>query len=142
MILRRGSPLARAEVVLGPRLGGWHAAPAAPTAQREQRQSQRSRRRWASSSSALAASLADVEAAAARVAPYAHRTPVLTCSSLDALTPAGGSALHFKCELFQKTGAFKIRGATSRRRDCHFTGIPSPSILLTHRLKGERGAAQ
>jgi len=51
---------------------------------------------------------ADVEAAARRAAPYIHRTPVLTSSFLNALT---GAELFFKCENFQKAGAFKVRGA-------------------------------
>jgi threonine dehydratase len=49
-------------------------------------------------------------AAHARIAPRIHRTPVLTSSSLDALT---GGQLFFKCDNFQKTGSFKIRGATN-----------------------------
>jgi threonine dehydratase len=52
--------------------------------------------------------LADVQAAAARIKPYAHRTPVLTCSSLNQIVKA---QLFFKCENFQKAGAFKFRGA-------------------------------
>lgn len=52
--------------------------------------------------------LEDLRAAQARIAPHAHRTPVLTCSALDAAT---GARLHFKCENFQKVGAFKFRGA-------------------------------
>ncbi|MFP5510460.1 MAG: beta-hydroxyaspartate dehydratase BhcB [Alphaproteobacteria bacterium] len=50
----------------------------------------------------------DVIAAHARIAPYIHRTPVLTSTYLNALT---GADLHFKCENFQKAGAFKVRGA-------------------------------
>lgn len=50
----------------------------------------------------------DVLAAAARIAPHAHRTPVLRSRSLDALA---GAELHFKCENFQRIGAFKFRGA-------------------------------
>jgi len=50
----------------------------------------------------------DVKAAADRAAPYIHRTPVLTSSFLDRLT---GAELFFKCENFQKAGAFKVRGA-------------------------------
>lgn len=50
---------------------------------------------------------ADIEAAHARIVPYIHRTPVLTCRSIDALA---GCTLFFKCENFQKVGAFKIRG--------------------------------
>ena len=52
----------------------------------------------------------DVEAAHARIAPYIHRTPVLTSSYLNALT---GADLYFKCENFQKAGAFKARGASN-----------------------------
>jgi threonine dehydratase len=50
----------------------------------------------------------DVLAAHARIAPHIHRTPVLTSSYLDDLT---GAELFFKCENFQKAGAFKVRGA-------------------------------
>ncbi|HTT03462.1 MAG TPA: pyridoxal-phosphate dependent enzyme [Steroidobacteraceae bacterium] len=52
--------------------------------------------------------LADIRAAHARIAPFVHRTPILTSSSLDALL---GARLFFKCENFQKVGAFKARGA-------------------------------
>jgi threonine dehydratase len=52
----------------------------------------------------------DVLAAHARIAPYIHRTPILTSSYLDALT---GASLFFKCENFQKAGAFKVRGASN-----------------------------
>ena len=52
--------------------------------------------------------LADVEAAARRIAPYAVRTPVLSSAALDALA---GAALKFKCENLQHVGAFKFRGA-------------------------------
>ncbi len=46
----------------------------------------------------------------ARISPRIHRTPVLTSASLDAMTSA---RLYFKCENLQKTGSFKIRGATN-----------------------------
>lgn len=49
-----------------------------------------------------------IRAAAARIAPYAHRTPVLTSQSLD---KACGAKVFLKCENFQKIGAFKFRGA-------------------------------
>lgn len=55
-------------------------------------------------------SIDDVRAAAVRIASHVSRTPVLTSQSLDSL--AGGS-LFFKCENFQKAGAFKARGATN-----------------------------
>jgi threonine dehydratase len=50
---------------------------------------------------------ATIEAAANRIAPYIHNTPIMTCKSINALY---GLDLYFKCENFQKIGAFKIRG--------------------------------
>ena len=55
--------------------------------------------------------LEDVRAAAARIAPHVHRTPVLTSRTADAVA---GARLFFKCETFQRVGAFKARGAFSR----------------------------
>jgi threonine dehydratase len=52
----------------------------------------------------------DVVAAHERIAPYIHRTPVLTSTYLNELT---GAELFFKCENFQKAGAFKVRGASN-----------------------------
>jgi threonine dehydratase len=52
----------------------------------------------------------DMLAAHARIKPYIHRTPVLTSSYLNDLT---GADLFFKCENFQKAGAFKVRGASN-----------------------------
>ena len=54
--------------------------------------------------------LADIVAAHARIKPHIHRTPVLTSSYIDALAEA---ELFFKCENFQKAGAFKARGASN-----------------------------
>ena len=51
-----------------------------------------------------------IEQAHARIASRIHRTPVLTSTSLDAIT---GARLFFKCDNFQKTGSFKIRGASN-----------------------------
>jgi threonine dehydratase len=51
-----------------------------------------------------------IRAAHARIAPHIHRTPVLTSASFNALTCA---QLFFKCDNFQKTGSFKIRGASN-----------------------------
>jgi threonine dehydratase len=51
-----------------------------------------------------------IQQAHARIAPRIHRTPVLTSASLDAMT---GAQIFFKCENLQKTGSFKIRGATN-----------------------------
>jgi len=51
---------------------------------------------------------AQIQEAAARIAPYAVVTPVLRSAVLNALT---GADLHFKCENLQRGGAFKFRGA-------------------------------
>ncbi len=51
-----------------------------------------------------------IRAAHERIRPYVTRTPVLTSSGLD---EASGASLFFKCENFQKIGAFKARGATN-----------------------------
>ncbi len=50
----------------------------------------------------------EVEKAAARIKGVAHRTPVLTSRTADGMARA---QLFFKCENFQRTGAFKFRGA-------------------------------
>lgn len=50
----------------------------------------------------------DVLAATARIAPYVHRTPVLTSRTLNKMT---NTALFLKAENFQRVGAFKARGA-------------------------------
>ena len=52
----------------------------------------------------------DILKAAQRIKPYLHRTPVLTCSAIDEMV---GAKIFFKCENFQKAGAFKSRGATN-----------------------------
>jgi threonine dehydratase len=52
----------------------------------------------------------DVTEAHERIRPYIHRTPVLTSSFCNSLT---GAELFFKCENFQKAGAFKARGASN-----------------------------
>ena len=51
-----------------------------------------------------------IREAHARIAPRIHRTPVLTSQSLDAIAAA---QFFFKCDNFQKTGSFKIRGAAN-----------------------------
>jgi len=56
----------------------------------------------------LRPTLAEIQAAAERIRPYARETPVLTCQTLNKLT---GAELFFKCENFQRCGAFKFRGA-------------------------------
>ena len=52
----------------------------------------------------------DVEAAYLRVRSFVHRTPVLSSTLLNELA---GAKIFFKCENFQKTGAFKMRGAAN-----------------------------
>src|SRR2546430_8458799 len=53
-----------------------------------------------------------IRAAHERIRPYIHRTPVLTSERLNEASPAAAGLL-FKCENFQKIGAFKARGATN-----------------------------
>ena len=50
----------------------------------------------------------DMKDARKRVTPFIHRTPVLTSTFMNKLS---GAELFFKCENFQKAGAFKVRGA-------------------------------
>ena len=54
-----------------------------------------------------AASIDDIRAAAGRIKGIGHRTPILTSQTLDEMA---GRKLFFKCENFQKVGAFKLRG--------------------------------
>ncbi len=58
----------------------------------------------------LAVDYTDILAAAERVRPYIHRTPVLTSRRIDEIV---GANLFFKAEPLQKTGSFKARGATN-----------------------------
>lgn len=94
----------------------------------------------------LAATLDDIRAAAQRIAPFAHRTPVLTSRTLDAMS---GRSLWFKCELFQRVGAFKFRGAcnavmalddAAARRGVvtHSSGNHAQALALAARLRGIR----
>ncbi len=53
---------------------------------------------------------ADIAEAAERIRPFARKTPVFTCSAINTIT---GASLFFKCENFQKVGAFKFRGAAN-----------------------------
>jgi threonine dehydratase len=86
----------------------------------------------------------DLEAAAVRIRPFVHRTPVLTCSTIDALL---GASLFFKCENFQKVGAFKFRGATNAVRmltpgqvrrgvATHSSGNHAAALALAARVRG------
>lgn len=51
-----------------------------------------------------------IDQAAGRIAPYLHKTPLLTCNAINHMF---GGQIFFKCENFQKAGAFKSRGATN-----------------------------
>ncbi len=86
----------------------------------------------------------DIERAAARIAPYAYVTPVLRSASLDALT---GCSLAFKCENFQRVGAFKFRGASNavwslsdavaaRGVVTHSSGNHGAALALAAKLRG------
>ncbi len=94
----------------------------------------------------LPVSYADVAAAAARIAGHAHRTPVLTSRTVNART---GAEVFFKCENFQRIGAFKFRGAYNalaqlsdeqkRRGVLAFSsGNHAQAIALAGRLLGIR----
>ena len=52
--------------------------------------------------------LKDIDTAYGKISPYIHKTPVLSSQMLNEMT---GAELYFKCENFQKMGAFKMRGA-------------------------------
>jgi len=89
-------------------------------------------------------SIDDIKTAAARIAGRVHRTPVLTCAALDGLT---GASLFFKCENFQKVGAFKMRGATNavlslsddeaaRGVATHSSGNHAQALALAARMRG------
>lgn len=91
---------------------------------------------------------ADIEQAAARIEGAAHRTPVLTSRTADGRT---GAQLFFKCENFQRMGAFKFRGAynaisrfTEEQRRAgvltYSSGNHAQAIALSARLLGIRSA--
>lgn len=86
----------------------------------------------------------EIREAAERIRPFAHRTPVLTCASLDGKV---GARLFLKCENFQKGGAFKFRGAcnavfgleereAARGVATHSSGNHAQALALAARLRG------
>ena len=92
----------------------------------------------------LAITFADVAAAANRLVGVAHRTPVRTSRTADAIT---GAQLFFKCENFQRMGAFKFRGgynalaqfSPEQRRSgviAFSSGNHAQAIALSARLLG------
>ncbi|XP_012811884.1 serine racemase isoform X1 [Xenopus tropicalis] len=78
--------------------------------------------------------LKDVQDAQANIQGLIHTTPIITSSSLNALA---GRKLFFKCELLQKTGSFKIRGALNAVKN-----LPAnePVAVVTH-SSGNHGQA-
>ena len=86
----------------------------------------------------------DIARAAERISPHAHRTPVLTCGAIDEMLH---TKLFFKCENFQKVGAFKFRGALNsvmsldeksaeRGVATHSSGNHGAAIALAAQLRG------
>lgn len=78
------------------------------------------------------------------IQPFINRTPVMTCKGLDDMA---GCKLHFKCENFQKIGAFKMRGAASaalrlseEERSCglatHSSGNHAQAVARAAQLLG------
>jgi threonine dehydratase len=94
----------------------------------------------------LAISYADIADAAERLADRAHRTPVMTSRTVDERT---GARVFFKCENFQRIGAFKFRGAYNamsrlapeeRRRGvlAYSSGNHAQAVALAGKLLGIR----
>jgi threonine dehydratase len=88
--------------------------------------------------------LNDIREAAERIKPYVHRTPVLTCRSLDEKVEA---EVYLKCENLQKVGAFKFRGASnavlslndeeaSKGVVTHSSGNHAQALALAARMRG------
>jgi threonine dehydratase len=78
---------------------------------------------------------ADVRAALARIAPHIIRTPMLTNAALDRHT---GGRILIKPEVLQRTGSFKLRGATNALQ--HIAETALPSGVVTH-SSGNHGQA-
>ena len=96
----------------------------------------------------LPVSYADVAAAAGKLKGVAHRTPVLTSRTVDERT---GAKVFFKCENFQRMGAFKFRGAYNalsnlgdeqRRRGvvAYSSGNHAQAVALAGKLLGVKAA--
>lgn len=91
-----------------------------------------------------AADLDSIRAAQRRIDPFVRRTPVLTSATLDEIS---SRRLWFKCELFQRTGSFKFRGATNAVRMLddataaggvvtHSSGNHAQALALAARMRG------
>ena len=94
----------------------------------------------------LIPTFSDIQAAHELIKPYIHRTPVLTSQSINSLM---GCELFFKCENFQKVGAFKFRGATNAVFSLseheaasgvgtHSSGNHAAALALAARMRGIR----
>jgi len=81
----------------------------------------------------------DVAAAGLRIAPHVHRTPVVSSKTLNDRVGVEGLEFFFKCENFQKIGAFKARGATNAVLATRETD-PNVEAFLTH-SSGNHGQA-
>ena len=92
----------------------------------------------------MSPTLTDIREAAERIRPYAHRTPVLTCESLNQQV---GAQVFLKCENLQKVGAFKFRGAcnatyaltdeeAARGVATHSSGNHAQALALAARMRG------
>lgn len=92
----------------------------------------------------LIPNIEDIKKAFERIKPFIKRTPVLTCKSLDQIT---GAELYFKCENFQKVGAFKFRGAINavfsltdgeakRGVATHSSGNHAQALALAAKIRG------
>jgi len=88
--------------------------------------------------------LADIQSAHSRIKPYIHQTPVMSSQQLNKLFDCD---LFFKCENFQKVGAFKFRGATnavlslnsaekSKGVVTHSSGNHAAALALAARMNG------
>src|SRR5512141_2809291 len=88
----------------------------------------------------------DIQTAALRMSGLVHHTPVLTSTAINGMT---GLEAFFKCENFQKVGAFKFRGATNavlslsseekiRGVVTHSSGNHAAALALAARMNGIR----
>ncbi|KAJ6840742.1 putative serine racemase [Iris pallida] len=91
-----------------------------------------------------AADIETIKEAQLRIGPYIHKTPVLSSTTLDGLA---GKRLYFKCECFQKGGAFKFRGASNaifsltdeeaaKGVVTHSSGNHAAAVSLAAKLRG------
>ncbi|WP_437291651.1 pyridoxal-phosphate dependent enzyme [Sorangium sp. So ce406] len=86
----------------------------------------------------------DIRRAAARIAPHAHVTPIMTSRTIDGIA---GARVFFKCENLQRAGAFKFRGACNavmalsddearRGVATHSSGNHAAALALAARIRG------